>query len=72
MSRRNAEVERAAREERLDAIRRCHRCDPCGWRLGLDLTPIEPAIRCNHDVEATPPALRDITEPIHQSDDIEE
>ncbi|WP_428339991.1 hypothetical protein [Mycobacterium sp.] len=65
--RRTRATEQTAREERLSAIARCHRCDPCGWRLGPDHTPIEPARRCTHN--STPPvAVRDITEPIHQAD----
>lgn len=67
MTRRSA-IERAAREERLSAIRRCRRCDPNGWRLGPDRTPVEPAVRCDRGAPATPPAVRDITEPIHQPD----
>lgn len=65
MSRRSA-IERAAREGRMSAIRCCDECDPNGWKLGPDHTPIEPAVRCAHDVPATPPAVRDITEPIHE------
>lgn len=64
MSRRRA-AEQAAREQRASAIRQCRRCDPCGWRLGPDRTPIEPAVRCTHGAPATLPAVRDITEPIH-------
>jgi hypothetical protein len=66
MSRRSA-VEQAAREERLAAIRRCRRCDPCGWRLGPDQTPIDPAVRCTHNQSALASG-RDITEPIHELD----
>lgn len=58
-------AEQAAREQRASAISQCRRCDPCGWRLGPDRTPIEPAIRCDHGAPATLPAVRDITEPIH-------
>lgn len=58
-------IEQAAREERLLAIRRCRRCDPNGWQLAPDGTPVEPARRCVH---TSPPAVRDITEPIHQRD----
>lgn len=67
MSRRCA-IEQAAREERMFAIRRCRLCDPCGWQLGPDRAPIDPAIRCTH---ANPPPLasgRNITEPIHEPD----
>lgn len=64
MSRRRA-IEQAAREERLAAIRRCRRCDPSGWQLGPDRTPIEPARRCTHN---SPPAVRDIAEPIRPHD----
>lgn len=71
MSRRGA-VERAAREERASAIRRCRRCDPCGWRLGPDRTPIEPAVRCDHAAPDTAPAVRDITGPIHDPHDSED
>lgn len=71
MSRRS-DAQRAARAERASAIRRCRRCDPCGWRLDPDRTPIEPAVRCDHDAPATPPAVRDINEPLHQPDDTEE
>lgn len=71
MSRRRA-IEQAAREERLTAIRRCRWCDPCGWKLAADRTPIEPAIRCDHGAEATPPAIRDFAEPVYQPDNIEE
>lgn len=62
MSRR---TEQAAREERLAAIRRCRHCDPCGWQLGPDGTPVEPARRCLHSTPAAP-ASRDITEPLHE------
>jgi hypothetical protein len=71
VSRRGA-IEQAARAERAAAIRQCRRCDPCGWRLGPDHTPIEPAVRCDHDAPATPPDVRDITGPIHQPDDTKE
>ncbi|OBJ63258.1 hypothetical protein [Mycobacterium asiaticum] len=71
MSRRRP-AEQTAREERASAIRRCRRCDPCGWRLGPDRTPIEPAVRCDHGAPATPRAVRDITAPIHDADDTEE
>lgn len=62
MTRRSA-VEQTARDERLAAIDQCHRCDPSGWQLGPDHTPIDPAIRCTHNRR---PPDRDITEPIHQ------
>lgn len=63
-------IEQTARKERLSAIGRCRRCDPCGWQLDTDGTPIEPAVRCDHGVPTTPPRpVRDITEPIHQSED---
>lgn len=60
--------EQAARDARMAAIRSCGGCDPSGWRLGPDGTPVDPAQRCDH---GTPPALgivreRDITEPIHE------
>lgn len=67
MSSRRGAIEQAAREERLAAIRRCPSCDPCGWQLGPDHTPIEPAVRCTHDARP-PAAVRDISEPIHQAD----
>lgn len=64
MTRRGA-VDQAAGQDRLSAIRRCHRCDPCGWKLGPDGTPVDLAVRCTH----TPPApVRDITKPIHEPD----
>jgi hypothetical protein len=66
MSRRSA-IEQAAPGERLSAIRRCRRCDPCGWQLDPDHTPSDPAVRCRRDSQPPPPASdRDITEPIHQ------
>ncbi|ODR06421.1 hypothetical protein BHQ21_11570 [Mycobacterium sherrisii] len=71
MSRRR-DIEQAAHAERASAIRQCRRCDPCGWKLAADRTPIEPAVRCDHGAPATPPPVRDITEPIHQPDDTEE
>lgn len=66
MSRRSA-AELTARKERLAAIRRCRRCDPCGWALRPDDVPIDPAIRCTHSAPH-PPAVRDISEPIHEPD----
>jgi hypothetical protein len=60
-------IEQATCEERLAAIRRCRRCDPCGWQLGPDQTPIDPALRCTHSIP-TPRAVRDITPPIHEPD----
>ena len=66
---RRTPVEQAERKERFAAIRRCRRCDPCGWKLGPDRTPIDPATRCDHGAPAPAPAVRDITEPIHQPDD---
>ena len=69
MSRRR-DAERAAREERASAIRACRSCDPCGWKLAADRTPIEPAVRCTHRPPPTP--ARDITQPIHQPADTEE
>ncbi|WP_157933562.1 hypothetical protein [Mycobacteroides abscessus] len=71
MSRRGAK-DQIAREERASAIRQCRRCDPCGWKLAADRTPIEPAVRCDHGAPAAPPDIRDITEPIHQPDDTQE
>lgn len=70
MSRRR-DIDQAAREERVAAIRRCRRCDPCGWKLGPDCTPIDPAVRCTHS-PPMPASNRDITEPIHRTDDTEE
>lgn len=67
MSRRNADVKRVEREARWVAIRRCRRCDPSGWKLGMDGTPIDPAVRCQHGAAPAPPAVRDITEPIHDN-----
>lgn len=64
MSRRG-DIDQAAREERVAAIRDCRRCDPCGWLLAPDGTPAEPARRCAH---SGPPTVRDITEPIYQHD----
>ena len=58
-------TEQAAREQRLFAIDHCRSCDPCGWKLGPDRTPIEPAVRCTHGTATRPAAARDITEPIH-------
>ena len=63
MTRRSA-ADLAARRERAAVIRACRRCDPSGWLLGPDRTPIEPAVRCTH--VAPPPAGRDITGPIHE------
>ncbi|KMO82304.1 hypothetical protein [Mycolicibacterium chlorophenolicum] len=71
MSRRSA-VDQSAREARIAAIRACRGCDPCGWLLGGDRTPIDPAVRCTHGTTAAPSAVRDITEPIHQVDDTED
>lgn len=65
MTRRSSAIEQAAREGRASAIRRCRRCDPCGWKLGPDHTPVEPAVRCDH---RPPPPARDITEPLHEPD----
>jgi hypothetical protein len=68
MSRRSA-VDQTAREARMAAIRACRSCDPCGWQLGPDRTPIDPAIRCTHDRPPLAPAsVWDITEPIHEPD----
>ena len=58
--------EQAARDARMAAIRSCGRCDPSGWRLGRDRTPLDPAVRCDHDAPSLPPAGRDVTEPIHE------
>lgn len=58
----------AERDSRMAEIRGCRRCDPVGWRLGPDGSPIDPAIRCDHGAP-TPrptPTDRDITEPIHE------
>lgn len=56
-------TEQAARKARVAAIRRCVRCDPTGWLLGEDGTPVDPAVRCDHGAPTTPPPARDITEP---------
>lgn len=56
---------RAERDARAAAIRACRRCDPNGWRLGPDRTPVEPATRCDHQALAQP-AVRDVTEPFHE------
>jgi hypothetical protein len=61
---RDRAIEQAARKQRLSAIDRCRACDPTGWKLAPDRTPIEPAVRCTHNAP-TPSAVRDITEPIH-------
>lgn len=61
-----SDIEQTERKARYAAIHRCRHCDPCGWRLLPDGTPIEPAVRCDH---GAPPEVRDITEPIHQTDD---
>ena len=72
MNRRGA-VELAARKERAAAIRRCWRCDPCGWQLDTDGTPIEPAVRCTHNASNPPPipdAAPDLfSEPRHQPEE---
>ncbi len=65
MNRRSAD-EQAARAARVQAIRACRCCDPSGWRLGADLTPVDPAVRCDHRAATTTPPARDITEPIHE------
>ncbi|WP_304113658.1 hypothetical protein [Mycolicibacterium bacteremicum] len=64
MSRPNA-TELAARKERLSTIRRCRRCDPCGWALDTAGVPIDPAVRCTHGV-STPHI--DVTAPPHEPD----
>lgn len=64
MTRRSA-AEQATRDARMAAIRGCRRCDPSGWLLGPDRTPIDPAVRCDHGAAAAQPPTRDITEPIH-------
>lgn len=66
MSRRKA-TDQAAREERLSKIRQCPSCDPCGWKLGPDRTPIEPAVRCSHDARPLAP-IRDFNELIHRQE----
>lgn len=80
MSRHNA-IEKAVRKERLSAIRRCRHCDPCGWQLGWDHTPIDPVVRCTHGATTSPSGRRISTlnqdsnlfsEPIQRSDDTEE
>lgn len=64
---RRSAAEQAARAARATAIRACPRCDPCGWRLGPDGAPVDPATRCDHGTRPTPPlAGRDVTEPIHE------
>ncbi|MDV3136754.1 hypothetical protein [Mycobacterium sp. 29Ha] len=67
---RRTEAEQAARAARVAAIRGCRRCDPCGWLLGADGAPVEPAVRCDHGAAAAQPPsdVRDITEPIYRSD----
>lgn len=68
---RRSAADQAARKERLAAIRQCRRCDPCGWKLGPDGTPIDPAVRCTHSSPPAPPSAsdgRDFTEPIHEFD----
>lgn len=66
MTRRSA-ADDAARRERAAAIRACSRCDPSGWLLASDGTPVDPAVRCTH---ASPSlAGRDITGPIHERSD---
>lgn len=57
---------RIAREARSATIRACRRCDPTGWRLGLDGAPMDPAVRCDHGRGALSAAARDITEPLHE------
>lgn len=42
------QAERQRRAERIAARNACRLCDDSGWRLGPDLTPIEPAVRCDH------------------------
>lgn len=65
MTRVNAD-EQAARAARMTAIRGCRRCDPSGWRLGPDGTPVDPATRCDHGAASGLRLVgRDITEPIH-------
>lgn len=71
MTRRDA-IEQAARQARIAAIRSCGGCDPSGWLLGPDRTPIEPAVRCDRAAPAKPPAVRDITQPVHQPNRTEE
>jgi len=63
---RHSSAERAARDERVSKTRHCRRCDPCGWLLDTDGTPVDPAVRCQHG--ARPPVCRDISEPIHQQE----
>jgi hypothetical protein len=53
VSRRSA-IDQAVREERLYAIRRCSHCGPCGWQLGPDQSPIDPAVRCTHNNQRRP------------------
>ncbi|BBY67559.1 hypothetical protein [Mycolicibacterium helvum] len=64
-----SDIEQTGRKARYAAIRRCRHCDPCGWRLLPDGTPIDPAVRCDHNSPPSAPASgRDITEPIHKPD----
>jgi hypothetical protein len=69
---RRGAVELAARKERTAAIRLCRRCDPCGWQLDTDGTPIDPAVRCAHNaprapLTPVPDAAPDLfSEPRHQ------
>jgi len=74
MTRRGA-IAKAAHEERLSAIGQCRRCDPCGWKLGPDRTPIDPAVRCTHNSPPEPEhqaapthPTRSFSEPIRQPD----
>ncbi len=65
MTRGNQADEQTARRERFAAIRRCSSCDPCGWALGTDGVPIDPAVRCTHN---SPPPDRDDAAPDPEPD----
>lgn len=56
---------RSQREARAAAIQSCRCCDPCGWRLGPDGLPVEPATRCQHRSDSEL-ADRDVTVPLHE------
>lgn len=52
------------RETRSAAIEACRRCDPQGWRLGLDGQSADLARRCDHRLPAEAP--RDLTAPLYE------
>lgn len=66
MSRRSS-IEQAGAERRA-AIRACRSCDASGWRLGPDGLSADLARRCDHSPPPAPAPIRDITEPLHESD----